>query len=73
VPEKRKVKASSKAKAAARLRELDRQYEAEQTKRKKNVLRTKARMGDRKTRTAAARELNKMPRGSYSGKPKQQN
>lgn len=65
---KRKPSASSRAKAAAHLKNLDREYEEEKMKRKKNALRTEARMGDRKTRNEAARKLNSMPR-----KPRQQN
>ena len=55
---------SDKAKraAAARLKKLDQEAAKETTRRKKNVLRTKVQMGDRKTRRKAASELSQFSR-----------
>lgn len=62
------------AKAKARLAKLGKKAPSgSDMELKKRLLRTKVRMGDRKTRNAAARELNKMPRIASPKKPKQQN
>lgn len=69
-PKRRKVSAASKAKAKAHLDKLEKDWPSkkkgvskqEQTRRKKNVLRTQVRMGDRKTRREAASKLSNMPR-----------
>ena len=50
--------------AAARLGKLDKKAAKEATRRKKNVLRTKIQMGDRKTRRKAASKLSQFSRNS---------